>query len=118
MKRHAVALALAALALAPLVAARAQTTSACTNYNCTYATVDSVSVVSTSVVVRGIPQGEAAAVERSFSFYSSGSTTMGASMETCSRMALLAMEKPGEYVLVFETLSGGFLKCKLSRANL
>jgi hypothetical protein len=116
MKRHAVALAFAALALAPIVAARAQATSACTNYNCTYATVDAVAVASTSVIVRGIPQGEPAAVERTFSFY--GSTTPTAAMETCGRMALLAMEKPGEYVLVFETLSGGVTKCKLSRANL
>lgn len=114
MKRYAFGLVLAALALAP-VTSRAQTTS----YVYVFSTVDAVTVESwnSRLVVRGILQGEAAAVDRFFSFTGTYGTT-GAAVETCARMALLAMERPGEYTFQVDASTSGYPKCKLARASL
>jgi hypothetical protein len=120
MNRYAFALLVGALALAP-VAPRAQTT--VTVY--TFATVDAISLqvgssaVVGKLVVRGILQGEAAPVDRSFTFYAS-SDPSGVVLETCARMATLAMEKPGQYAFQVDDLPGytNYPRCKLSRANL
>jgi hypothetical protein len=120
MKRVLVA-AIAALAVVLVVAtlpARAQTVSAPQPANSLKVFVDVESVTvryGTTIVVRGIIQGESTATEW---YASPASSDTGAFASNCHRAALLAMEKPGRYLLEIQTAysGSGTPLCRLTRA--
>jgi len=81
-----------------------------------FVTVDSVQVVEYRVVVTGILQGDAA--PSTYSVQSNVAGTQPAFAQNCQQQALLAMAKPGQYLL--ELYSAGSLTsstCKLTRVN-
>jgi hypothetical protein len=104
------AFALAALILAALPwGSRAQTT--LTAY--VFATVDAVEAGGGRITITGIEEGAAAPSTRFVNNFSSGSD-----LETCHRMALLAMSKPGQYLLaILPYQSLHTAGCKLTRVN-
>ncbi len=109
MKRLLVA-AIAAFTVFAAAPARAQTTTTVR----TFTTVDSVqaSYNNGSLTIRGVLSGDAGPTDTVVSFYSS---TLP-SVEACQRMALLAMDKPGFYVLTVSWITVGYPTCKLARA--
>ncbi len=101
----------AALALASAAVARAQT-SPPTSW--VFATVDAVQVYFTQMTITGILQGEASPVDKILYFSSSSSS---AQADACREFALLAMAKPGQYLLrVSNNASSGYPSCKLIRS--
>ncbi len=111
MKRFVIAAA-AALIATVAAPARAQTTK-----QWTFTTVDAVQVNSTTyaqLTIRGVLLGDPGPTDHVVNFYSS--TT--AQFEVCQRLALLAMSKPGQYVLFVDTTINQYPLCKLSRAAL
>ena len=82
-----------------------------------FTAVDTVSVQNTTVLVTGIVQGEAAPSTWAVRAYSSTEATAWAAI--CQRSALLAMSKPGQYLLEIQYLSStyGGSVCKLSRVT-
>jgi hypothetical protein len=114
MKRHFAAAVLAAFVLvAPAV--RAQTAPAST----VFSTVEGVEVEASRFTITGVVQGEpeARAVQfHVFSYASPGSRSD--ILGSCERFALVAMSKPGEYLLhVYPGTSSGVAHCKLTLAN-
>jgi hypothetical protein len=110
---------LAALILAALPwGSRAQTTA--TVY--TFVTVDSVEVVTSRLTITGIEQG-ASAPSTQYVYFSSPSSTSdlgSADLQACHRMALLAMSKPGQYLLTLRPYYSStyyYASCKLTRVN-
>jgi hypothetical protein len=78
-----------------------------------FATVDSYSAHEGNFTVTGIPVGQSQPVSKDY--YFSGNDNFGvAAAADCHRSALLAMERPGRYVL---TVSSGYNSyyCKLTR---
>lgn len=87
----------------------------------TFVTVDAVQVDYSYLTVSGIRQGDGAASDWRFTFYIPSSPTEPgravAQIQSCERMALLAMAKPGQYLLevVMPASSYGEPSCKLAR---
>jgi hypothetical protein len=81
-----------------------------------FVTVDAVQVVESRVVVTGIVQGDAA--PSTYAVMSVSSANTYAFVPNCQQQALLAMAKPGQYLL--EIFYGGSYyasSCKLTRVN-
>lgn len=95
MKRSAMALCAAAALLASL-AANAQVTSTATLYSA----VDAVTLQYYKLTITGVIQGEAKASTQTFVIgTSSGRDAVeAATLQTCVRLATIAMEKPGAYL--------------------
>jgi hypothetical protein len=105
-------LAAAALVAALSGVARAQTAPMPAYSGKVFATVDAVSIESSNrVVVTGIVQGETAPTTW---YVSKDSDTFGFA-ENCQRVALLAMAKPGQYLLEIKQPSYNTPVCKLTR---
>lgn len=81
-----------------------------------FAAVDAVNVFGTRLIVTGVVQGEGAASSWAVTYSSTASDTVGwAAM--CQRSALLALARPGEYLLTIHQFAGGAPICKLTRAS-
>lgn len=83
---------------------------------CTFVTVDSVSVYYNRIYVTGVPEGGSVPVER-YAFFpisTSGTDTPAG----CQRLALMAMAKPGQYVLrlTYVSSTAGH-ECRLTRVT-
>jgi hypothetical protein len=93
-------LALAAALALPASALPAGAVSVPNGQTVAFVAVDSVQVVDQYVVVTGVVDGEAAATARSVTFdLSSGGATAVQNHESCQRLALTALERPGRYRL-------------------
>ena len=104
-------LSFAAAAAALAVTAQAQTTPSPAYSPVVFSTVDAVSVEASRVVVTGIVQGQTVASQ----WYASQSTDTYGWAQNCQRAALLAMAKPGQYLLEIRTSGGYAAVCKLTR---
>ena len=110
----------AAVALAAFSpgAARAQSVPYATTAK-VFTTVDAVSVTANYVEVTGIVQGEATpSTWKTYTYLSTVDPTAWAAM--CQRNALLAMSKPGQYLLEIyysSTTYSPYSYCKLTRVN-
>jgi hypothetical protein len=111
MKRFAVgAVAAAALLLCASPAARAQTLS-----SYVFTAVDAVRLEYGWIYVSGMVQGETTPREIPFPF----SHTYAQERASCERLILLAVSKPGQYLLTLTRGSGSdFTYCKLARVAL
>lgn len=114
MKRFALALSTAA-ALLGAPSARAQTTATTTIYSA----VDAVAVQYNRLTITGVVRGEAVASTRTFALTSNSRDPIdGAILQSCARLAALAMEKPGAYYFqVTPYLSSYTNGCALSRVT-
>lgn len=113
MKRIVIAVA-ASLVLAGGVG-RAQTSP---NPVVTFTTVDAVEAQSSKLVITGVKEGETAATTQQFLICSTPSTDVrcAALIENCDRLALLAMTKPGQYLLkIAPGNSIYYATCRLER---
>jgi len=106
MRHLAAALAIALAVVA--IPAAAQTYS-----SKVFVTVDAVQVRGYTVSVTGIAQGEATPTTYLVYFASDASANM-VFAQNCQQQALLAMSKPGQYLL---ELSASNYSCKLSRVS-
>lgn len=89
---------------------RAEAQASATPY--VFTTVDAIEVVVTTLNVTGVLEGETAARRISFSFPSSSPIQR----DSCERLMLLAMSKPGQYRLhLLWQYSGSIPKCTLER---
>jgi hypothetical protein len=87
-----------------------------------FVTVDAVTAQGNSIFVTGILKGDAAPSTHSASFYeTSGDDAFAALMvSACERKALLAMSKPGQYLLALQDSPGVFMfnsSCTLARVS-
>jgi hypothetical protein len=108
MRHLAAALAIALAVVA--IPAAAQTYS-----SKVFVTVDAIQVRGATVYVTGIVQGESAPT--TYSMYGPFSSDASANMvfaQSCQQDALLAMTKPGQYLL---ELSASNYSCKLTRVS-
>jgi hypothetical protein len=86
----------------------------------TFVAVDAVKVDHTRIVVTGVLEGEATAVDREFYFtFSAYSTSQPYEQrQSCERLALVAMAKPGFYTFsVTQGSSSGYPSCTLARVT-
>jgi hypothetical protein len=116
MRVSFLALAAAVAIIALPLGSPAQTLAPIANPSKTFATVDAVSIEGTFVSVTGIVQGEQAPSSWRVGYSGSGDSNGWAAM--CQRNALLAMMKPGQYLL--EIGVPGYYSasiCKLTRVN-
>jgi hypothetical protein len=81
-----------------------------------FVAVDAVSVQGNTVVVTGIVQGEQAPSTWAAYTYGSSSVDPGQWASSCHRTALLAMAKPGQYLLEIQSQGSYPAYCKLTRA--
>lgn len=81
-----------------------------------FTTVDSVeNGAGVQLVVTGILQGDAAATTHTLYFYTADRS---AAVQSCEKMALLVMAKPGQYTLTFTNYTNATLqKCALGRVG-
>jgi hypothetical protein len=79
-----------------------------------FATVDAVKVEYSRISITGIVEDEAS--PRTLTFYFSTSSTAYSLQQACERLGLLAMAKPGQYVLEVQQVSSLSVKCTLARA--
>lgn len=79
-----------------------------------FTAVDAVKLEYSKLSITGIVEGEAA--PRTVAFYFASTHFR---QESCERLVLLAMEKPGQYLLTMQnqTYSSSDANCSLSRAN-
>ncbi|HET9449705.1 MAG TPA: hypothetical protein VFO83_02430 [Aggregicoccus sp.] len=113
----------ALLALLVPTAAQPQSTTPVNNAPYLFETVDSYDVRGgpSQVVVTGVLQGEAAPTTLVFRYSAASGSSYESprTFERCERMALLAMSKPGQYLLELrqDSVSGYTLQvgCKLTR---
>jgi hypothetical protein len=106
--KHSLVAAAAALIVSIAAQARAQTTIVWA-----FTAVDAVQVNNNSTLtIRGVLSGELGPTDQIVFFYS----TTTPQFESCQRLALLAMGKPGQYVLAVDVTRTGYPICKLSRA--
>jgi hypothetical protein len=108
---------LATLALAPAALAAGETPTTGTPY--VFVTVDDYTIESAYAVdITGILQGESTPRTLRFTFYSSV-VDYSQHQSRCDRMVLLAMTRPGRYLLQMtqgaEDSSGTNARCKLTR---
>jgi hypothetical protein len=82
-----------------------------------FVTVDAVQLLESKVVVTGIVQGDAAPSTYAVIGYSGASGNSYAFALTCQQQALLAMAKPGQYLLEIFFGNGFASSCKLTRVN-
>jgi hypothetical protein len=81
----------------------------------TFTAVDAVKTENTRVHVTGIVEGEVD--PRTVTVYFATSTSAYSSQESCERLALLAMAKPGQYRLTIKSSSSWVsAMCTLARA--
>jgi hypothetical protein len=105
MKRLFFAAALAAFSM------RAEAQTSATPY--VFTTVDAIEVEGTTLHVTGVLEGEPAARRITFYFSSSSTTTQ---RDSCERLMLLTMSKPGQYRLhLLWQYFGALPKCTLER---
>lgn len=102
----------ATLSLCLASVASAQTTPTPT----VYVAVDAVAVRGYQLTITGVVQGEQAASTKAFNINSGSSGSEAAHVETCHRLALMVMSKPGQYVLEL-TYYSYLTTCKLSRVT-
>ena len=122
MKRVSLAAALVVLALGTVSAASAQTT---LPPPVVFVAVDAFSYDATACkfTVTAIVQGEAVASDKVFSYMCAGGTLnldeLKRRLESCERMALLAMAKPGMYLFQVTPYFNYQVSpaCKLTRVN-
>lgn len=113
----------ALLALLVPTAAQPQSTTPAYNTPYPFETVDSYDVRGgpSQVVVTGVLQGEAAPTTLTFRYSATSSSSYESprTFERCERMALLAMSKPGQYLLELrQEYSSAYsyqVGCKLTR---
>ena len=116
MKLSWFAAVVAVLSLALCFGARAQV--AATPY--VFVTVDAVENENGQRLrIKGIQQGQSTATEVYVDLYVSGDAAASAArVQSCERLALLAMNKPGQYLYqVGATSSYGYRGCRLTRLN-
>jgi hypothetical protein len=106
----------AALAAAILVAGSIRATAQTTPTIYTFSTVDEVQTYAYILKVTGILQGEASATTLTFNFPNYTSASAADQLASCERKALLAMAKPGQYLLKLDYY-GSTPRCALTRAN-
>lgn len=83
-----------------------------------FATVDAVSVQHSKVIVTGIVQGDQAASTWAVQYYLASTGVDAASFASaCQRDALIAMAKPGQYLLEIQYAGAYGSICKLSRVT-
>ncbi len=83
-----------------------------------FVTVDSVKAEASRLWITGILQGEAAPVQKYVMFSSASYGDAVAQVAACERKALMAMAKPGQYLLAVH--DGGSFRvttCTLTRVN-
>jgi hypothetical protein len=116
MKRLPAALAV----LASLLAAPAARPQAFT-YVTTFRAVDAIEVDHTSLRMTGVVEGEAEATthEFDFAFTNYATTHPYEQRQSCERLALAAMAKPGAYLLVvsYRSTTPSHPSCTLKRAT-
>jgi hypothetical protein len=112
--RHLLAAAVVTATLLVPCAATAQTLPPYANPAKVFATVDSVLVEGIRVTITGIIQGEA--VPSSYWVQSTIADSMGFA-HACQQQALLAMSKPGQYLLEIYYAANPLSSCKLSRVT-
>ncbi len=66
-------------------------------------TVQEVQILGTGFRVIGVLQGDSAATTKDISFTSGTDTEKAAARENCMRLLLLAMSKPGQYLVRAES---------------
>ncbi len=103
---RSIRLAMAAALVAACAAADAQTANAVT-----FTAVDGVRVRYLTLYVTGVVQGEATAREVTFDY----STTTVVQLQSCERIALVAMSRPGQYLLTMRQWGGAYAECGVSR---
>jgi hypothetical protein len=109
----ALAIALAVVALPAL----GQTTPPA-NPSKVFVTVDAVQVKYYQVIVTGIVQGEATPSTYYVQANASDAAANMGFMQACQQQALLAMSKPGQYLLeILQSGSMGASTCKLTRVS-
>lgn len=114
--------ALVALALSAVLAAgaaRAQSAGApyaSTGTAYPFVAVDGIRSAGSSFVVRGVLQGEAAPRELTFTLTTSVTLAVEA-QRSCERYLVLAMEKPGAYVVTITQAGTPAAICTISRVN-
>ena len=79
-----------------------------------FVTVDAVTMQNGALTVTGIKEGESSPSQEYVSF--SSSSTSGA-LDSCNRMAVLAMTRPGQFLYTIDRSTSSY-KCKLTRLNL
>lgn len=102
----------AAFLCAPVLAVRAQLAPAVR-----FTAVDSFRISINRLEVTGIVEGETAPRQVRFDFGSaSTNTSVVAQRQSCERLILLAIAKPGQYVLQMEEVGGtSYALCTLER---
>jgi hypothetical protein len=76
-------------------------------------TVDAVAVQAGQIRVTGVPRGQAAPTTVSIQFALGSEALQVAALEQCHRMLLLALSKPGQYLL----RQGGLNLCNVGLAT-
>jgi len=86
-----------------------------------FVAIDAVTVDHSTLAVTGVIEGEPAAVTREFhfAFTNYSSTHPYEQRQSCERLALLAMSKPGQYVfkVTVESYRWDYPSCSLARAT-
>ncbi len=68
-----------------------------------FMTIDAVRVSAGNITVIGVAQGQSAQSQQSIQFVYGTETAKAAALEACHRQLLLALSRPGQYVLVLPT---------------
>lgn len=103
-------------AVAPMVEAQSASPRYATTVKA-FTTVDSVAIWSSIVLVKGIVEGETTASEWAVTLSAVIDRSEKAVFAAnCERLGLLALAKPGQYVLrIFDGGSSGYSYCRLER---
>ncbi|HEX9399838.1 MAG TPA: hypothetical protein VF912_06975 [Anaeromyxobacter sp.] len=84
-----------------------------------FTAVDAVRVEDYKIIITGVVQGDAGSSTWAVSPFSSDAARAAQFLSNCQAQALLAMAKPGQYLLEVSSNAGtsGSAFCKLSRVN-
>lgn len=117
-------LALAVLAVAIASSAHRAGAQALTTTTTVYSAVDAFAVKGLQFTVTGVVQGESTSSTRTFQIVQSSAATSytDAVFQNCSRVAALAMSKPGAYLVEVTPIAGSLTNlnlvgCALSRVT-
>ena len=120
MKRVSLAAAAVVVALGTVSAVKAQTAPPAP---VVFVAVDAFSYDATSCkfTITGVVQGEAAASDKDFGYPCEGpgssNNELARRLQSCERLALLAVAKPGQYLFQVTPINYYLPACKLTRVN-
>jgi hypothetical protein len=86
-------------------------------FRSSFVAVDAVETGYQRLTITGIVIGEASPTTREFYFSATSPSQFEVQLASCVRLALLALNKPGQFVFQVEYVSSGSPKCKLARAT-